>query len=208
MNWPGGAGENGIQIGFGASGTVSKNTVNDNIWGGENTAQPITPGNGASGILVYASTGITVSDNSVGSAQFGITTNTDPYYGPGDNTTITSNKVSGTQLFDAIDVCSNSNTVKLNTIYGSAQSGVHVDDSCGSGNNNAVTNNSINEACAGVLLGAGTGTTFSPNTYFNVTSTTLGGDVCPAVVTAASAARGTIAKHASLRPSPYKPNRN
>jgi hypothetical protein len=31
MNWPGGAGENGVQVGFGASGTVSGNTVNDNI---------------------------------------------------------------------------------------------------------------------------------------------------------------------------------
>jgi hypothetical protein len=103
----------------------------------------------------------------------------------GDNTTITSNKVSGTQLFDAVDVCSNSNTVKSNTIYGSAQSGVHVDDSCGSGNNNTVTNNSINEACAGVLLGTGTGTTTTGNSFYSVVNTTLGGDVCPAVVAAA-----------------------
>jgi hypothetical protein len=202
MNWPGGAGENGVQFGFGATGTVSGNTVNDNIWFADNSSQPF---NAASGILIYASTGITVSGNSVGSAQFGITTNTDPTYGPGDNTTITANKVSGTQIFDAIDVCSNSNTVKSNTIYGSAESGVHVDDSCGSGNNNTVTNNTINEACAGILLGTGTGTAYSPNTFYNVTKTTLAGDVCPSASTPTTA--GTSGKHSSLRPSPFTPNR-
>jgi hypothetical protein len=202
MNWPGGAGENGVQVGFGASGTVSLNTVNDNIWYADTSTQPY---NAASGILVYASTGIAITENSVGSAQFGISTNTDPIYGPGDNTTITSNKISGTQLFDAIDLCSNSNTAKSNTIYGSAQSGVHADDSCGSGNNNTVTNNTINEACAGILLGTGTGTISSPNTFFNVTNTTQAGDVCTPAP--GSAARG-LAKHSSLRPSPFKPNRN
>jgi nitrous oxidase accessory protein len=203
MNWPGGAAENGIQVGFGASGTVSGNTVNDNIWYADTSSQPY---NAASGILVYSSDGITISGNSVGSAQFGITAVTDPPSstfcngapcGPADNTTITSNKVSGTQIFDAIDVCSNSNTVKLNTIYGSAESGVHVDDSCGSGNNNSVTSNSINEACAGILLGTGTGTTFSPNVFLNVTNSVLAGDTC-------TPPYGPVKQHHSLRPSPYK----
>ena len=148
MNWPGGAAENGIQFGFDATGTVSGNTVNDNIWWNDTSSDT---GDAASGILVYASDGITVSGNNVGSAQFGIVTVTDPTYGPADNTTITSNRVSGTQIFDAIDVCSNSNTVSKNLIYGSAESGVHVDDSCGSGNSNTVQNNTINEACAGIL---------------------------------------------------------
>lgn len=203
MNWPGGAAENGIQIGFGATGTISSNTVNDNIWWNDNSGDP---GDAASGILVYASEGVTITGNSVGSAQFGITTNTDSQYGPGDNTTITSNKVSGTQIFDAIDVCSNSNTVKTNTIDGSAESGVHVDDSCGSGNNNTVTGNVINEACAGVLLGTGTGTTFTPNTFYNVTHATLAGDVCTSVADVKAA--GTPAKQRALRPAPYKPTRN
>ena len=136
MNWPGGAAENGVEVGFGASGTVSNNTVNDNIWWDDNSSQP---GNAASGVLVYASDGMTISGNSVNSAQFGITVDTDPTYGPADHSIIESNKVSGTQLFDAIDLCSSSNTVKLNTIYGNAQSAVHADDSCGSGNNNTIT---------------------------------------------------------------------
>jgi parallel beta-helix repeat protein len=203
MNWPGGAAENGVQVGFGATGTVSGNTVNDNIWFGDNSSQPY---NAASGILVYASSGIYVTGNSVGSAQFGITTDTDPNYGPADFTTITTNKVSGTQIFDAIDVCSNSNTVKSNIIYGSTEAGVHMDDTCGgTGNGNTVTNNTINEACAGILLGTGTNPTPVPNTYFNVTKTTLAGDVCP--VAAATAVKGTKTQQASPRPSPYKPTR-
>jgi hypothetical protein len=211
MNWPGGAAENGVQVGFGASGTVSANTVNDNIWFADTSDQPY---NAASGILIYSSNGILVSGNSVGSAQFGIVAVTDPPSstfcngvpcGPADNTTITSNKVSGTQIFDAIDLCSNSNKVKSNTIYGSAESGVHVDDSCGSGNNNSVTSNSINEACAGILLGTGTGTISSPNAFLNVTKKTLAGDVC--TPPAAPGATGTPATHLSPRPSPYKSNR-
>jgi hypothetical protein len=211
MNWPGGAGENGIQVGFGATGTISTNTVNDNIWFGEYSQYNYdgqggpTTGNGASGILVYASSGVKITANNVGSAQYGIATVTDPTYGPGDNTTITSNKVVGIQVFDGIDVCSNSNTVESNTIYGSTESAVHVDDSCGSGNNNTVIKNIINEACAGVLLGTGSGTVSGPNTYYGVANNTLAGDVCP-VVLAADAQR--LSKHSSLRTSPYKPKQN
>ena len=212
MNWQGvylakgTAAENGIQIGFGASGTVSGNIVNDNIWGQDTSSDS---GDAASGILIYSSDGITVTGNSVGSAQFGIVAVTDPPTstfcngvpcGPADNTTITSNKVSGTQIFDAIDVCSNSNTVRLNTIYGSAESGVHVDDSCGSGNNNFVTSNSISEACAGILLGTGTGTTSSPNVFINVTNSVLAGDTC-------TPPYGPVKQHHSPRPSPYKMKR-
>ena len=200
MNWPGGAAENGIQVGFGASGTVQENIVNDNIWYGDTSSDP---GDAASGILVYASTGINILSNRVGSAQFGITVHTDPTYGPADGTTITGNKVSGTQLFDGIDLCSSSNVVESNNVYSSAESGVHVDDSCGSGNNNTVTGNEINEACAGILLGTGTGTTSSPNQYWNVTTMLLAGEVCPAVTP--NTVRAATVRRPSLHASPYKP---
>ena len=121
MNWPtcpdyqvcagspnpevnGGAAENGIQVGFGASGSIKSNTVNDNIWWGEYEQYNYaglggtTNGNGASGILIYASPSISVTSNSVGSAQYGIVTVSDPNYGPADNTVIESNKVVGTQF--------------------------------------------------------------------------------------------------------------
>jgi len=207
MNWQGvyvagdaTAAENGVQIGFGASGSVTGNVVNDNIWGQDTSGDT---GDAASGILIYASTNIAVTGNEIGSAQFGIVAVTDPTYGPADSTTITGNKVAGTQLFDAIDLCSNSNNVHTNTIYGSTESGVHIDDSCGSGSYNIVSSNTINEACAGILLGTGTNNTSSPNTFLNVTNTTLAGDVCPVGPEANSTAGGSK-KAQRLRPAPFK----
>jgi Right handed beta helix region len=225
MNWQGvylnqsTAAENGIQVGFGASGKVEFNTVNDNIWGQDTSSDT---GDAASGILIFASPNITVTGNEVGSAQFGIVADTDGSgfcgttsspisCGTADGTTITSNKVAGTQLFDGIEACSNGNTITTNDIFGSTESGVHFDDSCSSsslgttsGNSNSASKNVIVEACAGILLGTGTtGNTATPNTIFDVTNTTLAGDVCPVPVSpdvmAASHATGR-----KLRPSPYR----
>jgi len=47
------------------------------------------------------------------------------------------------------------------------------------GINNTVTGNTINEACAGILLGTAHPIPPPPNTFMNVTNTTLAGDVCP-----------------------------
>jgi parallel beta-helix repeat protein len=188
--------QNGIQIGFGATGTVTTNYVVDNIYINPPACSPCY---GSSGILVYASSGVTASNNTVESAQLGIVPATDPSYGNANGTIIKSNHIGGTQNYDAIDLCSDGNTAQSNTIFGSAQSGVHVDDSCSpsTGSNNTVISNTINEACAGVLLGTGTGNTTSPNTYLNVTNTTLAGDVCTPLA-------GPQSKHQALRPSPYK----
>jgi hypothetical protein len=197
--------QNGIQIGFGATGSVTTNDVADDIYinpacGGN--GQP--PCYGSSGILVYASSGVSVSTNTVESTQLGIATASDPTYGLADDTSIKTNHIGGTQTFDAIDLCSDGNTAETNDIYGSAQSGVHVDDECpnSTGSNNTVTKNTINEACAGILLGSGSSNTVSPNTFANVTNTTLAGDVC-----APLAEVKTRGKHSSFRPSPRKPSR-
>jgi parallel beta-helix repeat protein len=195
--------QNGIQVGFGASGKVMGNNVADDIYTG--------PTFGSSGILIIASSGITVSANVVDSTQLAIVPATDPTFGPADNTFINANHIGGTQTFDAIDLCSNNDTAELNIIYGSAQSAIHVDDECPgpgstpSGNNNVVRTNTINEACAGILLGSGSGNTISANTFFNVVDITLAGNSCPAVAMAsANKAGGSGEKHPSLRPSPYK----
>jgi hypothetical protein len=222
LNWQSGstAAENGVQIGFGATGTVSANIVSDNIWGPDTFSQPY---NGASGILVFASNGITVSSNYVSSSQFGIALDTDGAgyctnnqgatvsCGSADDSVVTSNKISGTQLFDAIDACSNHNDITGNNIYGSAESGVHLDDTCTnnslgvtSGNDNGATGNTINEACAGVLLGTGTGNTVS-NTYYNAVNLTLAGDQCQASGSNVQKAGEGTKKQS--RPSPYRPGR-
>jgi hypothetical protein len=197
--------QNGIQIGFGASGKVNNNAVADDIYSGAAAAA-------GSGILIYASSGITVSGNSVQSTQFGIATVTDSVDGPADNAIVTFNHIGGTQEFDAIDLCSDTNTAQSNTINGSmAQSGIHLDDGCPgpgstpSGNNDTVTNNTINEPCAGILLGSSATSTVAPNTFFNVTHTTLPGDSCPAAVAAATSRAAFTENHSLVRrPSPLK----
>lgn len=191
-----GAAENGVQISDGATGAVLNNTTLDEIWAPDTASQSY---NAASGILIYSSANVEIGFNTVGSTQFGIVTVTDPTYpspqdptGVADHTNIHDNNVLGTQIFDGIDVCSNSNTVFNNTVFSSTESGIHLDSSCGStGKNNLVTSNTINDACAGILQGGtpntiGGGTFLGiplpgSNTYFNDTNTVLAGDVCPVV---------------------------
>jgi Right handed beta helix region len=198
---------NGIQLSLLAVGKITSNFVSDNVYINPPDCASTNSCWGSSGILLYASPGVTVSSNTVESAQLGIVPFTDPNYGTGDGTIIKSNHIGGTQTFDAIDLCSNNNTVTGNVIYGSSQDAVHVDDACGGSGNNTITGNTINEACAGIL-GTGTGNTVAPNTYMNVANTTLAGDVCPlpvapAGVTGMAMAMETsgFAKHLALRPS-------
>ena len=183
--------QNGIQIGYGATGSVTSNNVADDIYTG--------PTYGASGILIYGSTGVTVTSNTVESTQYGIVPVTESASETANGTIIKSNHVGGTQTFDAIDLCSDGNTAQSNVIYGSAESGVHVDGECppSTGINNTVTGNTINEACAGILLGTGTPNTTAPNSFLNVTNTTLAGDTC-------TPSYGPSENHQSRRPSPYK----
>jgi hypothetical protein len=173
----GGAAQNGIQLGFGAKGTIKSNTVIDNIYGDITVAA-------STDILLYdtaESSGIIVNGNIVGNSQIPIALEEDNGFPPnyGDGVTVTANKVFGTSSFDGIDVCTNGNTVTGNTIFNGAESGVHLDASCGAffggpatGNNNTATGNTIVEsACAGVLADAGTtgnNDTSPPNTYFTV----------------------------------------
>ncbi len=192
--------QNGIQIGFGATGSITGNYVADDIYSGAYW--------GSSGILIYASAGVTVSDNTVESSQYAIASASDPTYGLADGATITSNHIGGTVNFDAIDICSSHNTVGSNIIYGSAQSAIHVDDECpgpssaASGNNNTIQKNTVNEACAGILQGAGTGNTYTTNTFMNTTYTTLAGDTCPP--SSGPTSNGTAKQQKSLRPAPYR----
>jgi len=207
--------QNGIQIGYGASGSVQNNYVVDDIY---INPPGCTTCYGSSGILIYASAGVTVSGNTVESTQYGIVPVTDPANGgPADRTLIVGNHVGGTQTYDAIDVCSDNNGVQKNVIYGSSEAGVHLDDSCppSTGSHNTVVGNTINEACAAVLQGPLSTSNLIPlsginkNTLLNVNNTVLAdSDTCtPTLAPDASATMsGTSARH--LRPSPLKPTRN
>lgn len=176
-----GAAENGIQIGFGAVGTVTSNTVTDDVWIGSGTF--------ATGILVYASANVKVSSNNVSNTQGGIVLESDPTFGSADGSTISLNRISTTHIYDGIDVCSDGNTISRNIVSSSDESAIHLDDECTepdtttTGNNNDVFDNTVNTACAGILEGpvvTGNFTGGTPiNTFFNVTSISLtGSDTC------------------------------
>jgi parallel beta-helix repeat protein len=171
--------QNGIQVGFGATGKVQNNTVANDDFNGDPSA-----GTG-SGILIFDSGNMTITGNSVTNSQNGIAIVTDGAF-PADHNAVSNNHVSDTHLGDGIDLCSNNNTVSGNTVFSSGQAGIHLDSSCGStGSNNIVSKNTVNEACAGILRGSGTGNTFPiANLVANVANTSLAGDVCtPAVLT-------------------------
>jgi len=180
-----GAAENGIQVSDGATGTISGNRVVDDIY---------SPGTfGASGILVYDSGTLAISGNTVSDTQFGIVVFSDGVL-PADNNNITGNHVSATHLDDGIDLCSNANVAKSNFVFSSDGAGIHIDSTCmesnaPTGNNTTVTGNTINEACAGVLLGNGTGNISSPNTIANVANNRKTGDSCSAALRTRTGAR-------------------
>jgi hypothetical protein len=202
-----GAAENGVQVSDGAAGTVVGNTVTDLIW------VPPTPQEAgqaaASGILIYASEGVTAADNTVGTTQLGIVTVTDPTSpssnnpnGLGDHAIIKNNQVLNTQLYDAIDACSNGNTIENNAIANAAQSAIHLDSGCGAtGTNNTVKANFINETCAGILVGA-TPNAISGNGFFNAVNTELSGNACPAGAASVPASMSVVGSSRNARPLP------
>jgi Right handed beta helix region len=205
--------QNGIQLSFGASGKITGNTVTDDVY--VNPSDCVSDGGCASatGILLYDSGGtsashVTVSDNTVSNTQGGIVAFTDGAEAA-DYNNVTSNKVTttpaivvtgATYLLDGIDLCSNNNTAMSNTVFNSSGSGIHLDSSCASGasGTGTATNNIVNEACAGVLLGKSGGMASGTITY-NVVETTTSGDSCPLSNDGASA---SIRAAGKVRPQP------
>jgi hypothetical protein len=196
--------QNGIQFSRGATGTASLNTVANDVYTGPNSY-------GATGILVYASENVSVTDNVVGSTQLGIATVTDPNSatpgnpgGVADNTLIQSNRVTDTQTFDAVYVCSNGNTILSNTLTNSSNSAIHLALECNSTvSSNTVSKNCIDEACAAVLE-SGSGNTITGDNNNNVAFIYQAGDTCSLPL---PSVHGRFASHApplqQLRVAPY-----
>jgi len=179
-----GAAENGIQVGYGATGQLMRNTVTDDVWAPDTITNR---GDAASGILVYASSNVIVHDNTVSDTQFGIALITDSMAGPADGNEVSWNRISSTHILDGIEVCSDRNMIHDNTINRADESGIHLDSSCmdsdssGTGKKNRVRGNVINSSCSGILVGSLTsaaGNFISEDDFFNVGSTILSGDQC------------------------------
>jgi hypothetical protein len=172
-----GAAENSVQIGFGATGSISSNTVGSDVWGPDNIGDP---GDAAAGLLVYDSANVIINKNNVSETQFGIAVVTDGAF-PADHAAVTNNTVAATHIFDGIDLCGNNHTVTGNVVNGSDEAAIHIDGSCGPSTGSTVKSNTINSACAGVLIGAGSSVAASsPNTYYNAITLVqnTGSDAC------------------------------
>jgi parallel beta-helix repeat protein len=174
------AADDGIQIGYGATGKITSNYIADNILA---SATQSASSWAASGILVYGGHEVNITGNTVMNSNLGIAVVSDPGDGyEADGAKVSSNRIMATHMFDAIDLCSSNNTVSGNWANSADESGINLDASCSlgtyvSGTGNTLKSNEIADACAGVLQG-GTGNTLTSNTFYNTASTILSGATC------------------------------
>lgn len=149
-----GAAQNGIQIGFGAGGSITGNTVANHIWSPCVSLQSCEFT--ADDILVYQSDGISVLRNVAGVSQTGIAI-------AANNAQLQNNQVYATLVYDGIELMGNGSTAVGNSVTNSARAGIFIQ-----GNSNNVQQNRINEAAYGVLKASGsTGNTIANNDFFN-----------------------------------------
>jgi nitrous oxidase accessory protein NosD len=149
-----GAAQNGIQIGFGATGAVLQNSVTDNVWSPCVSLQNCAFN--ATGILVFESDGVRVEHNSVATNQIAI-------YANGKNADIESNNISNSLVLVGIDLAGDDGLARHNDVTNSGQAAILVE-----GNNNKVQGNDITEAPIGILKLSGTvGNGQSGNSFFD-----------------------------------------
>jgi parallel beta-helix repeat protein len=148
-----GAAQNGIQIGFGAGGTLTNNTIADNVW--SSCTSPTACTANATGILIFESNGVIVRNNSLATNQVGI-------YVGGDNSRIAMNTISNSVTLIGVALVGDSNVVARNTLTHADQAGVYIQ-----GNSNKVTDNEFIDASVGILTVSGsTGSITNGNTFF------------------------------------------
>jgi hypothetical protein len=149
-----GAAQNGIQIGFGAEGSIRGNTVANHVWSPCVSLQSCDFK--ANDILVFQSDNVVAERNVVGVSQTGIAI-------AANHARVFGNKVFDSLIFNGVELIGNDNDVKRNQITHSDQAGAFIQ-----GNNNVVVENQFNEADFGVLKIAGsTGNLIADNDYFN-----------------------------------------
>jgi hypothetical protein len=144
--------QNGIQIGFGAAGKVTNNTVSDNIYSVCSSAASC-PTN-ATGILVFQSDGVAVRNNSLATNQIGV------FIG-GQNSVVASNTISNSIALIGVALVGNDDSAVRNTLAHADQAAIYIQ-----GNGNRVTGNNITDAAIGVLkISGSTGSTITNNVF-------------------------------------------
>jgi hypothetical protein len=151
--------QNGIQL-YGANGSI-KNNIVDGDW-------YTVPGVAASGILVIQSNAPIIETNYISNTNVGIyliSVNPDDT----DNAVVNSNVISATHEYDGIVLCANLSTAKSNRINVADESGVNVAFGCGDLTpSNTVSSNTINGACAGILIDPPATANTASDVYYNV----------------------------------------
>src|SRR5882762_746620 len=149
-----GAAQNGVQIGFGAAGSIANNTVTNNVWAPCTDIATCTTV--ATNILITQSDGVDVSGNTVGISQVNI-------FVHGSDSAIDDNDTFADSVFDGIRVQGDQSRVRRNRVRSGAEAGIFL-----SGNNNIVVDNLIQEATVGVLKDTGSaGNIIAANRFFN-----------------------------------------
>jgi parallel beta-helix repeat protein len=155
-----GAAQNGIQIAFGASGTVDSNVSANHVY--SPCVDVVNCAASAIDILVFQSNGIEIERNITGRSQGGI-------FVQANNSNVHENTVFDTLIFDGIGFAGNGNKAATNTVTKSDESGIFVQ-----GNNNKVTGNTIQEAPIGIWKFTGSvGTVIDGNHFINTPITTM-----------------------------------
>ena len=152
--------QNGIQISFGAKGTVDNNSVINHIY---SQCTTVSCSFISTNILVFNSDGVKVTGNTIGNAQVNV------YIG-GNRGEVSNNTIFQSPVFDGIDLVGDRNRAFGNSVKNSTASGVYVQ-----GNKNDVIGNIINEAPIGIFQDTpSSNNNFSgndfDNTGFNVVS--------------------------------------
>jgi parallel beta-helix repeat protein len=129
--------QNGIQIGFGAEGSIERNLVTNNVFSPCNNAATCTAV--ATNILVTQSDGVEVSRNRAGISQVAI-------FVDGNNASVLRNETFATFVFDGVRIEGNQARVRDNRVFNGAESGIFL-----LGNNNVVRENVITEAPIGIF---------------------------------------------------------
>jgi Periplasmic copper-binding protein (NosD) len=148
-----GAAQNGIQIGFGAHGSVVGNSVADNVYSPCVSAADC-PAN-AAGILIFQSDGITVARNTTATNQVGILI-------AANNSNVRMNTVLNSIALDGIALAGNGSVVDSNDVSHSDEAAVFIQ-----GDNNIISNNEFTGASFGILkISGSTGNHHFGNQYF------------------------------------------
>ncbi|MGA8142973.1 MAG: NosD domain-containing protein [Candidatus Acidiferrales bacterium] len=145
--------QNGIQIAFGATGSVTGNSVADNVFSA--CVSPEQCATNAAGILIFESDSVDVENNTAGTNQIGI------FIG-GKKSRVRNNFVFNATVLIGIALVGDNNQVRRNNITHSDEAAVYIQ-----GNGNNIQNNEITDAAIGILkISGSTGTTRSGNTFF------------------------------------------